>query len=91
MEPIKPQPSGNLTQEIIDIMDLKLKEVKEYASLDPSNGWKLDSDKKGLKVHIRKDTGSKWVRGETIVNTTPMDLVERVILAYRRSKIRPYR
>ena len=82
-ESSKSKASGALTQEIIDLLDQKLKTLKQVATLSPMNRWKLDSEKKGLKIHTRDDpdTGCKWVRGETIVNTTPMDLIERALYA----------
>lgn len=77
------KPSGVLTQDLIDLLDEKLEKLKEFATLDPKNSWKLDSDKKGIRVHTRDDaeTGCRWVRGETIVSTTPIDIVERVLYA----------
>lgn len=80
MEYLNSKPSGVLTQDVIDMMDLKLRQVKKYASLDPSNGWQLESDKNGLKIHTRYDnsSGCRWVRGEAVINGTPDD-VERVL------------
>lgn len=83
MEATKIEPKGNLTQDKIDKLDNKFKQLKKYHTLDAENGWKLESDKKGLKVYTRDDaeTGCKWVRGETIVDTVPQDIIDRVLFS----------